>query len=496
MKVVDLPLSVFGLIRDFISLSNHVPGRHDILNWIRFCNICNSAALKDVKRNFIFYYLNTDYSLAYMRYFTEKSLCDDVDSVLCIVNNVSSTRNQITLDLSECSYEELNDEFFLSHLSFFQSLHGLKLPVCLPISNKTLDVLKDLYFLHLSFCGIITDLTILKNVKVLCLPGCSSLQNHNALENCLYVFVSNCTISDLSNLTHVKRLCMMSVNYIPTEIPLMFNRSLSFSACETLVLTNPSNLGNVYELDLEECVNIQDLSGFHSVVKLNIRGIKNISKGLPSNNKLKVLMVEGVAVEYLGIHYFSQSQKEMMNLKIYSEVPDVSYLQGFETVSFCQIEKETVVSGLLFLKNLTLIDCPGINFVSRLPFVNKLTMERCNTVVDFLTLPVISEFSVERCYETLEFVVEINSTSLKWLKLVNCTLKELQLYCDTLQSLFICNKNLHEMNRCFPIHLHGAEIKELFLSLPHPIIQYSCEKNYSFVLNNKHCDTVGGHLAL
>jgi hypothetical protein len=500
MKVVDLPLSLFGLVRDYICLCNNYTTPNYVVDWIRFCNSCKSSTMKDIKKKFIVYHLNSIHSVAYLRYFTEDSQSTNGISVISIINNVSDPRKQITLDFIYSDFV-FTDDFFASHASFFRSINGLVLPLALNISDKALEALMDLDFLSLACCNTISDLSFLKTVKVLSLDSCPSLQNHNSLGNCEDIYVTHCTISDISNLTHVKWLNLQGGNYLSNDIPLMQNHFLSFCNCN-ITLSNPSNLGNVYELDLQNCVNIQDFSGFHSVVKLNILGINQVLKGLPVNNKLKRLSIQGKVFQDLGIQNFPESQKRVLKLYLRADMPVISLLQQFQYLIFSETEgedKEVVVAGLSCLKSLSVFNCRRIMNVKQLPSLRMLTMRGSDVLIDFLTLPQLTEISAEECYHSGRFPVEIKSTSLRQLRLVNCPLKELHLYCDSLQSLYICNKNIRDVNRSFPIHLHGTEIEGLFLSLPHPIIQYSCEKTFSFRLNDKsrfQCDAVGGRYAL
>jgi hypothetical protein len=499
MKVVDLPLSLFGQVRDYICPCNNYTTPNCVIDWIRFCNSCKSSTMKDIKKKFIVYHLNAIHSVAYLRYFTEESQSTNGISVISIINNVSDPRKQITLDFLYSDYE-FTDGFFVSHASFFRSVNGLVLPVTLTISDKALEALMDLDFLYLAYCNTISDLSFLKTVKVLFLGSCPSLQNYNSLGSCEDIYVSQCTISDISNLTHVKRLSMQSCNYLSNDIPLMQNHFLSFNNCK-ITLSNPSNLGNVYKLDLQNCVNIQDFSGFHSVVKLNILGINQVLKGFPVNNKLKKLSIQGKVFQDLGIQNFPVSQKRVLKLLLRNHIPEISLLQEFQYLAFSEIDedKEAIVAGLSCLKSLSVFSCQWIMNVQQLSSLRVLTMTGSNVLMDFLTLPELTEFSAEGCFYSGRFSVEIKSTSLKQVRLVNCPLKELHLYCDSLQSLYVCNKNIDDVNRSFPVHLHGTEIEGLFLSLPHPIIQYSCEKTFSFRLNDKsrfQCDAVGGRYAL
>jgi hypothetical protein len=277
MKVFQLPLPVYEIIRDFIVqylldsrfLRN---GESGLKYWRSFLSC--SKAFNDIEKEWNYWIFKGTYADGYLRYLKNNPGRDTVTyrEICSFMNRISRSSKQICLIC-------VDDPSWLFETGY------------------ELNVLAFKAYVLSSPCELLSNSSFLKNVKYVNLRGDfhKSIEDLSCVSNCYYVdlsshdslisdrnihFFSGVKILRLKNCLSVRNVgCLGSVS------------DISLSGCPNV--TDVSMLGNVHFLDISWCLGITDISALNGVSYLNITGCKNIQKGInPENCRIKEIYAD------------------------------------------------------------------------------------------------------------------------------------------------------------------------------------------------------------
>jgi hypothetical protein len=520
-----LPLALYQFIREFILDFSFVKGcldKESFISWRNFLNCCNSSNFREIKYYLVYYNLNDVCSRLYVKYYTNPSPVT-TDVVSTVMRKVFASKHQISLKFlySVGENSRFNDVYIEQYSDAFMSVHGVVFPGLSELTSSSCHYFDHYYFLSLRHCDTLRDVSALKNIKILDLSACFGLENLGMLSNCLEVNLSSTTIKgseNLEKLTKVKKLILSDcvyqesppslvneVNEVPErsiiDISCSFqNDYLSFS--RRLVVKDPIIFRYVKELSLFNCKNIHDLSIFDQIINLDICGLTQIDIPLPEDNKLKIIKLDGTVFHSVGIIYFPEKQKEILQVHIYNTFPmlssscssvidsedsfddhisGLSSLIDFSTdglycISFHHIQIASPLSSTSFpsIRKVSFTSCIKTAFSEKIPFLTDLTFINVKELkpIDYSFFPNLINLQFENyIHDTIRF--EINCPSLKRIFIKKCGFRKLDVYCfSNLKILEVrCSLGIS----LFPIRIYGEKynIDKLKIDvISHPVIRF------------------------
>jgi hypothetical protein len=304
MKVFQLPLPVYDIIRDYVTVyiaePRCQPQFHPEIGYWRNFLSC-SKEFEEIKSELNCYLLKELSADAYLRYLNKKLtsehyLCKPITDL--VEKEVKRPWNQIGLVFDIHSRSQ-------------------QLPAHLSVLSFRVN---EFYFSPK--CAYIRDISCLRNVKYVALRRCSDIQDLSPLQNCIFVDLSETgslvNNSNIHLLSKVKILCLQGCESL-SEVACLSNvYDLSLVRCKRI--KDVSMLGKVHSLDISYCRKIKDISALSSVRRLNIRHMKNIDFGFLSTCcKVQELSVStstyfiAVEVEHLCNILYVDSDDEAPN---------------------------------------------------------------------------------------------------------------------------------------------------------------------------------------
>jgi hypothetical protein len=267
MKVFQLPLPVYDIIRDYVIVyiaePRYQPQFHPEIGYWRNFLSCSKES-EEIKNELNFYFLQELSADAYLRFLNMKLTSDHhlYKSITDLVEkNVKRPWNQIGLVFDIHSRSQ-------------------QLPADLGVLSFRVN---EFYFSPK--CSYIRDISYLRNVKYVALRRCSDIQNLSPLQNCTFVDLSETGSLVNNNNIHLLRkvriLCLQGCETLSDVSCLSNVYDLSLVRCKRI--KDVSMLGRVHSLDISYCRKIKDISALHSVRHLNIRHMKNIDCGFLSS---------------------------------------------------------------------------------------------------------------------------------------------------------------------------------------------------------------------
>eukprot|EP01040_Poterioochromonas_malhamensis_P006848 gene6848-7383_t len=223
----------------------------------------------------------------------------------CIsVTDVSSLGNVHRLDISYCSRVE--------NVGNLGKVPYLIMRSCRLISDVT-RLGQGNYFVDLSYCPGVTDVSSLASVHTVILQHCTGITNVNCLKKVYELDLTSCEqVSDVSELGYV--------------------HTLTLTKCHRII--DISKLGKAnYYLDLRQCHGISDVSSLKDVYDLNLSYstlIENIRGKLTNVKKLNIS----------GNNYI----RDVSSLKSV-EVLDISFCRNISCVSMLPNLKVLIMYG-------------------------------------------------------------------------------------------------------------------------------------------------------
>jgi hypothetical protein len=196
-----------------------------------------------------------------------------------------------------------------------------------------------------------------------------------------------------------------------------------------------------------ECHEITDISALGGVSTLDIKYSNNISKGIPSNNNLRVLYCNADMMNELKSF---TNKADMKHLFLHGDLHDfcLSRLNKYRKITFRWNSELGTISNLSYLQDLSLQHCFHITTIKNLPLLSSLTVEDILLTfkIDFLSLPLLTTLSF-KSIEHLEMTKFNLLPSLKHMRLEKCKNIHIVLFTDLL-SLKIERCQLIELSSC------------------------------------------------
>jgi hypothetical protein len=265
MKVFQLPLPVYEVIRDFTvqyipDSRFHRSTRSNLTYWRSFLSC--SKAFNQIETEWNYWIFKGSYADAYLRYLKNNPGRDSVT-----YNEISTFVNRIKRPLKQLGLICVDDPSWLFETGY------------------ELSVLAFRAYVLSSPCELFSNASFLKNVQYVDLRGdlgCKPTESLACVSSCYFVdlsyhnsLVTNENIHFLSNVRILRLKNCLSIS----DVSCLANvHDLCLSGCRSV--TDVSMLGNVYSLDISGCVGITDISALNTVRYLDITCCKNLLKGI------------------------------------------------------------------------------------------------------------------------------------------------------------------------------------------------------------------------
>jgi hypothetical protein len=437
--IVDLPLSVFSHIREFIVLPSVNDDEEErdqtFKDWRNFCNLSKHYVCSEIKKKYSFYNLNASNSFNYICYHLDQELDDEANLIICrLLGNISHPKYQVFLNFGK-RYRLLDFSADVDLYSVINSeMYGLNV-VGMDRHLLSLDSIVDLPFLSargewyqrdciFSLPVSSNQVVSLKKLNISCgkdvtndmLPIFSNLQELSLDDN---------TITDVSPLKNIRKLSLSTSNNLVDASSLRNVYDLDLSYCDNIV--DVSALGKVHRLNLSNCKKIVDVSALGKVYDLKIDFCKKI-KNISALDHVPILSVRGGKGGKLppGLSFNNTSRKltvplDSISLDLLSGMKDKNKMitldnfvlnqpTGLNEYTVRRWHEEVVLKD--FLKGYQRIHCTHIGYPVVLFSLNSLRILhlKCSRFVRLRDLPALEELWIDNgainrkrtleCFET------------------------------------------------------------------------------------------------
>jgi hypothetical protein len=420
-----LPLSIYGLLRDYIIEYGAYESidilNEQIMNWRNFLFCSKDLFFKEIKRSYDYYH----FSPAVPRASEEESLLFPTHIFPSDLSNFSDEQLGSLFD------EELNP---LNQVSvYFNSDIINRTPVETPFFN--------VHACSLFMCSI-DKISFLKNVKYVTLMDCSVSSVNGSwdlsvLQSCLYVDLSrNFTKTpgivnneNLHFLSNVKRLNLDGCSEISDVSCLSKVYDLSLMDCKGI--KDVSMLRYVYRLNLCKCIGIEDISMLDHVCCLDISFNWKIMKGLPIVNRLREIRLSNSSFLHSTNALFKKPKLCIRLCGEFSFSYEAIYL--LENCRIISIEHSDSCPSLSMFQNaqqLSIVSSTLSSYlIASLSKVIYLYLEKCRSVdndikIDFLSLPSLEEVTIKKCNIKGFEILTTSSSKLKKVSLSECQFED------------------------------------------------------------------------
>lgn len=442
---------------------------------------CSKYFSNEIKRRYGYYNLNIKYSKMYIDFHSSvlqssssSSTRSEYDIMQAIEARVSCPSEQICLNFRHASWQiekedisKIKDSMnvYINDNSFLV-IHALDLSF--DISSPSISLFAGIYYVSITDCKSLTDVSPLKGSKIINLHNCTSVEDVSMLGSALELNISYTRVKDVSALGQVRKLIMNSCKRIKDFTPLrdvdalflQYNdqlRDISFIRnvhClylqHCINITDVSPLAGVYLLDLEGCTGVrdvsmlgcvhrlflngcelvEDISSLGDVFELSIINVPNITRFLPeANHKVEKLRMSSIYLRQL--RSFRKNYKE---LEIWGDFSndDLSLLEGCSNLIIAGNQILTSVNNLSSLQFLTIHPFVGseLKEIFNLPCLKYLYLTSINNInidIDFHSIPNLVTLQLE-C--SLKFSFLNIRPPMKHVVLKCCVLSEVHIYCN------------------------------------------------------------------
>jgi hypothetical protein len=414
-----IPLDIIGSIREFVISWSLDTGklRNELFeDWRNFLNCCKTPFFQEMKKQFAFYNLNQQYSDFYLLYYEIAPLFPvgnpKFDEIRRIVTFFKNSSHQISLCLvvDESLLDKVSVRTFCS---VFSSIYGVIISGIEPlplVRDAILHSLENVFFLLIENWNTDIKAAHLREVQIIRIFDIHSV-DISEFRNCQELTLDITLIHSLEPLVNIRRVDLSRCSALTVnEIPLMKNHYLSLGS--SFYVSNPANLGSVYELHFSGGSKIRDFSSFSSVTILNLRGTFFIEHGFPTVNKFKHLTIFGKTnISLVGIHKFDEKQKKNMKLTIIGCFPDdKKLLNGIENLEFQRIQSIELDSNISWVRALVLSHCSHNSFsLPSLPYLTHLTLDSCELYFNHTSFPRLAELKIEHFSNGNNIILKNNS---------------------------------------------------------------------------------------
>jgi hypothetical protein len=499
-EIFTLPLEIHCLVREyFVTVTIEESDFNESLReWRNFCNCSKKFA--EIKYHLVFYDLSPKYTAAYVRY-------DDVDDMATLpdeirgcrpvihrlVGLVSNVKHQVFLTLDFDLYDFSVLPPYPGYITPYTArCYGLVdySPLCL----TDYSIFRNVVFLHLRVGENDIDVFSLfhteNRFKYLDLEINSALYEDSDLfslfRNCEEIDLSFSDLDRVSFLSGCNKLRKLSLNYCEdlSDVSSLSNcKGLSYLDLGSTSVTDVSMFGKLKTLLLSDCRGITDISALGGVSTLDIKYSHDISKGIPSNNNLRVLYCDADMINELQSFTNKADMKHLyILLRGDCQDFDLSRVNKYRKITFVWSSKLRTICGLLYLQDLSLQSCFQITTIKNLPFLSSLTIEDILLTfkIDFLSLPLLTTLSF-KSIENVEMIKFNVLPSLKNMRLKKCKNIHIVLFTDLLSL---------KIERCQLIQLSSCTLKrnDDSFKIDYVYIDYHSD-NIKSELSSSHCDS-------
>ncbi len=322
------------------------------------------------------------------------------DMLICLADTCTSLRQYkfenimiLNNDVSKLYY---NDNLFRQTIldyrrkmkaKYTQFKFGLNLrELQLDCSNTLHNIFKDVYYVDLADAKELIDITPLKGIPMVRLPGCHQLAN----------------IGIFSHIGHKKDLSpqMINLNYVQLDWSYIVDneyivvQKINYVDIDSIWYYNHYIIVNSF-ISLAYCHAITDFSSLKGIVYVDLRGCRQITNAdLIHFSNTKILNLSGC---YLITDVSMLSHLEALNISNCEFIMDASPLSKLSTLILSGCDSITDVSALGNVKHLDLSNCRNIYNFSALGRVKKLNLSYCSNISNLSDLINVDDLDLSGC---------------------------------------------------------------------------------------------------
>ena len=287
---------------------------------------------------------------------------------------------------------------------FGLNLRGLQLDCSV---NKLHDIFKDVYYVDLTDAKELIDITPLKGIPIVRLPGCDQLANIGIFSHISHkkdlspqMINLNYVMLDWSYIVDDEYIVVQKTNYIDIELDWYYNTEDHYIIVNSFI-------------SLAYCHAITDFSSLKGIMYVDLRGCRQITNSdLIHFSNTKILNLSGC---YLITDIRVLSHLEALNISNCQYIMDASPLSKLSTLILSGCDSIRDVSALGNIKNLDLSSCRNIYDFSALGKVKKLNLSYCSNISNLSDLINIDDLDLSGCD-----ITDIPPFNSRRLNLSNC----------------------------------------------------------------------------
>jgi len=235
--------------------------------------------------------------------------------------------------------------------------------------NTLHDIFKDVYYVDLADAKELIDITPLKGIPIVRLPGCDQLANIGIFSHISHkkdlspqMINLNYVMLDWSYIVDDEYIVVQKTNYIDIELDWYYNTEDHYIIVNSFI-------------SLAYCHAITDFSSLKGIMYVDLRGCSQIT-----NSDL--------------IHF---SNTKILNLSGCYHITDISILSHLEALNISDCDCIMDVSPLSKLSTVILSGCKSITDVSALGNVTNLDLSYCRKIYDFSALGQVKKLNLSYC---------------------------------------------------------------------------------------------------
>jgi hypothetical protein len=405
MKIDQLPVVVFGHLRDYIidySCFNTFNLIKQIRNWKNFLSCSKSFLEIKKEQNYYFFqnYCLDDLSLLQSSNTSDYPAPDNFSRVLSVI---------------KC---------LIKNPSLQIAVHHPRLGASFNFTSSCLNC----HYFNCFYASTLTNVSCLSQVKYVILRGCSEIKDISPLSSCYYVDLSATkNLVNNNNIHFLSKVRMVKLNGCPSVNDVSCLKDvycLAITRCHNI--TDISMLGSCYYLNISECPGIEDISPLSYVSYLIMDTMCGVKKGLRPDYTVKELILDGSMLKYMpslrsNCNMFftkdlSKSRVEraislglydLQNISFSNAIPvfDWQLFRHLTKLSFYNVSTSREISSLPHLRYLEIVNCtPNI------------------IMINFATLPSLIEVSLDRT--ALKSLVICESSKLEKITFDQATIED------------------------------------------------------------------------
>ena len=255
--------------------------------------------------------------------------------------------------------------------------------------NTLHDIFEDVYYVDLADAKELIDITPLKGIPIVRLPGCDQLANIGIFSHIshkkdlsLQMINLNYVMLDWSYIVDDEYIVVQKTNYIDIELDWYYNTEDHYIIVNSFI-------------SLAYCHAITDFSSLKGIMYVDLRGCSQITNSdLIHFSNTKILNLSGC---YLITDVSMLSHLEALNISDCDYIMDASPLSKLSTLILSGCKSITDVSALGNVTNLDLSYCRNIYDFSALGQVKKLNLSYCSNIGNLSDLINVDNLNLSGC---------------------------------------------------------------------------------------------------